>query len=331
MTSVLARSKSHLNFLAAVAVGLCVQGHSASAAEPPFPSKPITVIVSVGAGGPTDAVARRIMQEVSVRIGQPVVVENRPGGNGMVATRAVAQAPADGYTYAVVLAAYALNPSLYNNLAYEPSAVTGVSMLGKYPMLLVASGTLPFDSVAALQQYAKSTPGTLNYASSGQGSLTHLSMERLSSQLGTPFVHVPYRGNNQAMVDLFEGRLALTFDTLLLSEQHVKSGKLKALAITGDTRSPILPGVPTIREAGYPELETYGWIAVIGNSKAPAAATASFSREIDLAAKNPEVKKQLDANSLQDVGGTPLQTNQFLQSETVAWKKVIDKAGFKLD
>ena len=303
----------------------------ASAADPVFPARPITVMVSVAAGGPTDAVARRIMQEVSMRIGQPVVVDNRPGGNGMVATKAVGQAPADGYTYAVVLAAYALNPSLYSKLAYDESTVTGVSLLGKYPMLLIGSGTLPVDSLAGLQQYAKSMPGKLNYASSGQGSLTHLSMERLATRMGTPLVHVPYRGNSQAMADLFEGRLALTFDTLLLSEQNVKSGKLKALAITGDRRSPLLPDVPTIAEAGFPDLETYGWIAVIGNSKAPQAATELFAREIAAAAQNPEVRKLLDANSLQATGGTPAQTQQFLQKETTAWKQVIDKAGFKLD
>ncbi len=322
-------TKSLTTLVAALTIGLT--SVVAQAADEAYPTRPIQVLVSVGAGGPTDAVARRVMQEVAVRIGQPVVVENRPGGNGMVMTKAVATAAPDGYTFGVVLAAHALNPSLYTKLPYDESAVTGVSMLGKYPMLLIASGTLPVDNLAGLAAYAKANPAKMNYASSGQGSLTHLSMERLATRLGAPFTHVPYRGNSAAMADLFEGRLAVTFDTLLLSEQNVKTGKLKALALTGDRRSPILPDVPTIAEAGYPELETYGWIAVIGSSKVPAAITERFSREIAAAVQNPEVKKLLDANSLQSTGGTPAQTNQFLRSETVAWKKVIDAAGFKLD
>jgi tripartite-type tricarboxylate transporter receptor subunit TctC len=312
-----------------IAGGTTLGAHAAT--DDAWPNKPVTVIVSVAAGGPTDAVARRVMQEVALRIGQPVVIDNRPGGNGMVATKAVATAPPDGYTYGVVLAAHALNPSLYTKLAYDESAVTGVSMLGKYPMLLIASGTLPVTTLADLKRHAKERPGTLSYASSGQGSLTHLSMERLATRIETPLAHIPYRGNSQAMSDLFEGRLALTFDTLLLSEQNVKAGKLKALAITGDRRSPVLPDVPTIAEAGYPDLETYGWIAVVGSSKAPALITERFSREIAEAAQQIDVRKLLDANSLQATGGTPAQTDRFIAAETAAWKKVIEKANFKLD
>ncbi|MDQ8030492.1 MAG: tripartite tricarboxylate transporter substrate-binding protein [Bordetella sp.] len=296
-----------------------------------YPTRPITVIVPIAAGGPTDAVTRAVMQEVSRRLGQPIVIENRPGANGQIATKVVADAAPDGYTFGVVLAAHALNPSLYSKLPYDEAAVTGVAMLGKYPMLMLASSALPIDSLGTLRQYAAKSSGPVTFASTGQGSLTHLLTERISRRLDIPMTHVPYRGNSAAMADLFSGRIALTFDTVLLSEQNVKAGKVKALAISGARRSPLLPEVPTLSELGYPDLETYGWIAVIAPSRLPLSISDRFAQDIAAAASSPEVKKVLDANSLEMTGGTPASTNAFIAQETATWRKVIQAANFKLD
>lgn len=319
---------------AAVAIAAATSSFTVCAAEAAgsgYPNRAITVIVPTAAGGPTDVVTRAFMQQVSQQIGQTVVIENRPGANGQIATKAVADAAPDGYTFGVVLAAHALNPSLYSKLLYDERAVTGVSMLGKYPMLMVASGALPIDSLAALRRYVSTTTAPVSYASTGQGSLTHLLTERISRRLDLPLTHVPYRGNSAAMADLFTGRIALTFDTVLLSDQNVKAGKVKALAISGASRSPLLPSVPTLAELGYPDLETYGWIAVIGPSRMPAALSERFAREITAAASSPEVRKVLEANSLEMTGGTPSAANVFLEKETTTWREVIRAANFKLD
>jgi tripartite-type tricarboxylate transporter receptor subunit TctC len=299
-------------------------------AQPSWPERPIRMVVAAAAGGPTDSIVRIIGTELGKRLGQPVVVENRPGASGMVATEAVARAPGDGYTFLAVFGSYAVNRVLHSKRPYSDADLTGVSLIGRYPMLLVAAPGMP-NSLRGLIDYARANPGAVTYASGGEGTLAHLAAEVLMQSTGTKLTHVPYKGGNTALPDLFAGRVGIVFDTVSVLAPHVHAKKLQALGLSDVRRSPELPEVPTFAESGLPVMTAYGWTAVIAPSKTPPAIVERMSMELQTLLDRGDIKATLGGGiyGMELVGGTPAQTNRFIDEEEKRWGDVIRKANIR--
>ncbi|NUA26952.1 tripartite tricarboxylate transporter substrate binding protein [Cupriavidus basilensis] len=313
---------------AALACGLSLTAR----AEAPYPSKPVRVVVPYTPGGVSDAVTRLVMQKLAERLGQPVVVENRPGANGMIGSDNVAKSAPDGYSLLVVVAAHAINPSLYPKMSYDPvKDLTGVSQIGRIPLLLVSSAQLPPGSVKALVAWGKANPDKMTYASSGNGSGAHLAGELFSQAVGIKMTHVPYKGVSPALPDLFSGQVAMIFDSVQTMMPQVKAGKLKALAITSATRWPAAPDVPTMAEAGYPAVTASSWIGLIAPARTPRRVLAKLSAEMDAVLHQPEVKARLIEYGIDPVGGTPDQFQAFIKEEAGRWGEVVKKGGIHVE
>ncbi len=263
-----------------LALGLCAAGSSFAQA---FPSRPVRIIVPAAAGGNLDLVTRNVAQKLTEQLGQPVIVENRPGGNYTIAVDYVAKAPADGYTYLAVADSFLYTPAIVRAATFDPlKDFAGVGMYATVPQILVTGPGLGLNSVKDLIARAKSKPGELTYGSAGSGATGHLAAELFSAQAGIQMTHVPYKGNAPALLDVMGDRVSLMFDTISTSMGHVKSGKLKALAVTTTARTPSFPDVPTVSEAGVP-----GYEATIFNGL---VARAGTSPEI-LTRMNAELRK----------------------------------------
>jgi tripartite-type tricarboxylate transporter receptor subunit TctC len=288
------------------------------------------MVVAAASGGPTDAIVRILATELGKRIGQPIVVENRPGASGMVATEAVARAPGDGYTFLAVFGSYAVNRVLHPKRPYNDADITGVSLIGRYPMLLVAGPGMP-NSMRGLMDYARANPGTVTYASGGEGTLAHLAAEVLMQSTGIKLTHVPYKGGNTALPDLVAGRVGIMFDTVSILAPQVRSQKLNALGISDVRRSPELPDVPTFAEIGHPVLTAYGWTAVLAPAKTPAPIVDRMSSELQTLLHRADIKSVLGGGiyGMELVGGTPSQTDRFIDEEEKRWGDVIRKASIR--
>jgi tripartite-type tricarboxylate transporter receptor subunit TctC len=303
---------------------------AAAFAQSSWPERPVRMLVAAAAGGPTDAIVRLLGTELGKRLGQPVVVENRPGASGMVATEAAARAPGDGYTFLAVFGSYAVNRVLHPKRPYNDADLTGVSLIGRYPMLLVASPGMP-NTMRGLVEHARANPGIVTYASGGEGTLAHLAAEVLMQSTGTKLTHVPYKGGNTALPDLFAGRVGIVFDTVSVLAPHVRSQKLQALGISDLRRSPELPEVPTFAESGLPALTAYGWTAVIAPAKTPAPIVERMSGELQALLDRADIKATLGGGiyGMELVGGTPAQTNRFIDEEEKRWGEVIRKGNIR--
>ncbi|KJK10238.1 MFS transporter [Burkholderiaceae bacterium 16] len=314
---------------AALACGIA----GAARADAPYPSKPLRVVVPYTPGGVSDAVTRLVMQKLAERLGQPVVVENRPGANGMIGSDNVAKSAPDGYSLVVVVvAAHAINPSLYPKMSFDPVRdLTGVSQIGRIPLLLVSSVQLPPGSVKELVSWGKAHPDKMTFASSGNGSGAHLAGELFSQAVGMRMTHVPYKGVSPALPDLFTGQVAMIFDSVQTMMPQVKAGKLKALAITSPSRWPAAPDVPTMAEAGYPAVTASSWIGLLAPAKTPKAVLDKLSGEMDAVLHQPDVKARLIEYGIDPVGGTPDQFQAFIKDEAVRWAGVVRKGGIKVE
>ena len=301
-----------------------------ASAQATWPDRQIRIIVGSAAGGVTDGVARIVATELTKRLGKPVVVENRPGASTMLASEAVARAPADGYTFLVVFGAYAVNKTLFAKRPYNDNDLTGVSILGRYPMLLVANKTLP-GSVKGLVDYARANPMTVTFATGGDGTLSHLAAELLMLSSGAKLTHVPYKGGNTALPDLMEGRVGITFDTISTLSPHVRADKLNALALSGHQRSPLMPQVPTFIEVGHPLVTAYAWTALLANAKTPQPIIDRMSAEIAGLLKRPDIVSTLGGGiyGMELIGGTPAQASQFIEAEEKLWGDLIRKANIR--
>jgi tripartite-type tricarboxylate transporter receptor subunit TctC len=308
---------------------LCLLPGSALA-QGAWPERPLRVVVSGAAGGATDAVARAIMAELSKRLGQPIVVENRPGASGAVAAEAVARSPGDGHTYLAAFGSHVVNRILQPKRPYSESDLTGVALFGRYPMVLVGAKTLP-NTVRGLMEYARAKPGELTFASGGDGTLSHLAGELLTQSFGAKLTHVPYKGGNTALPDLFAGRVGLMFDTVSTLGPHVRADKLNAIALTGQQRSPQLPDTPTFAESGHPLVTAYAWTGLLTQGKTPPAIVERMSAEISTVLKLPSIQASLGGGifGMELVGGTPAQMNQFMDAEEKLWGEVIRNAGIR--
>ena len=315
---------------AAVAVSLAPL---VTQAQPAFPTKPITIIVPFSAGGTTDILARVVGLYMGTDLGQPVVVDNRAGAGGNIGGQAAARATADGYTlFMGTVGTHAINQSLYKKMPFDPiKDFAPLSRVAMVPNLLVANPSQPYKNVKEMIAYAKANPGKINFGSSGNGSSIHLSGEHFKQMAGVDMQHVPYRGSAPAVSDLLGGQISVMFDNMPSAIPHVKGGKLRALAVTTAKRSPALPDVPTIAEAGVPGYEATSWFGLLAPAGTPAPIVAKLNASILKALADPEVKKKLAEQGAEPFGEKPEQFAAFIQAETAKWGKVVKDSGASLD
>jgi len=305
---------------------------SAGAMAQSYPVKPVRIVVPYAPGGGVDIVARAVGQELSRRIGQTVLVENRTGAGGNVGSDAVAKAAPDGYTLLMASPANTINPSLYTKMPYDPMRdLVPIALIGSVPTVLIANRSLPVQNVKQLVALAKSRPGALIYGSGGSGTTEHLAGEMFKSAARVDMLHVPYKGGAQVMTDLLGGQIALMFVNQLAALPHVNAGKLKALGVASAERSPALPQVPTFAESGYPELIVSVWWGVMGPAAMPKEIVTQLNREIVAALASPEMKERLQTLSARPIGGTPESFAKFFADEITRWARVVKASGARVD
>jgi len=326
MTIRLARAGRALSF--AVLAGVC-----ANAAAQEYPVKAIRFIAPNLPGGPTDILARLIGQKLAESFGQPVVIENRAGAGGNIGTEAAAKSPPDGYTLVTGNnATFGANVSLYKNLGFDPiKDFAPLVLVATQPNILVVHPSLPVTSVRQLIVLAKARPGELNYAGSGMGAVAHLAAELFKSMAGVNIVHIPYKSAAPALIDVIAGQNQLMFATSLSVQPHIKSGKLRALAVTTAKRSRLMPELPTIAEAGVPGFEAMTWHGVLTTGGTPPAIVNKLSAEINRILQLPDVRERLGSLGAEIVGGTPKEFAAHIQREIPKWAKVIKDAGVRLE
>jgi tripartite-type tricarboxylate transporter receptor subunit TctC len=299
----------------------------------PYPNKPIKIIVPYTAGGTTDMIARTLGQKMTEKWGQPVVVENKPGANGIIGIDMVAKAPADGYTLGLASpGTHAINQTLYTTLPHHPiKDFTPVSFVVRAPMVMVVNADQPIKSVKELIAAAKKDPGKLSIASGGSGSSQHLAAELFKHMAGVDMTHVPYKGGGAAYTDLLGGRVQVMIDALQQSMPHIKSGKLRPIAVASAQRLPQLPDVPTIAEAGVPGYESGAWYGLVAPANMPKAVLDQIAAEVDRILKLPDVKERFEGPGLVTVGGKPEAFAAHINNETEKYAKVIKAANIKAD
>jgi len=319
----------------AALVGLAVQAGTATA-QPEgaqgYPSRPVRMVLGSPPGGGTDIVTRTLAQKLSESWGQPVVAENRPGANGMIATDFVAKARPDGYTLLVAIATHAINPTLYPKIPYDTARdFAPITLLAQYPFLLVVHPSLPVRNVRELIALARSRPGQLAYASSGNGSGPHLGFELFRSTAGIDLVHVPYKGAGPATTELVAGQVQVMFNNFLAGLPMIRAGRLRPLAVTGLRRSRAMPEVPTMAESGVPGFDVTGWYALLAPTGTPGAIVGKVQADAARALKLPDVHERLSGEGAETVGNTPAEFSAYLRDELVKWAKVVRAAGVRGD
>lgn len=316
----------------AVVLGAGLLGGTSALAQA-YPTKPVTIIVPFAAGGTTDILARIIGQALTAELGQSVVVDNRAGAGGNIGGQAAAKAAPDGHTlFMGTVGTHAINASLYKKMPFDPvKDFAPLTRVANVPNLLVANPAQPYKSVKDLIAYAKANPGKVNFGSSGNGSSIHLSGELFKSLAKVDMVHVPYKGSAPAVTDLLGNQIGIMFDNMPSAIQHVRSGKLVPLAVTTAKRSPELPSVPTIAEAGVPGYEATSWFGMFAPAGTPAPVLAKLNAAIVKVLAQPDVKNKINEQGAEVYSETPEQFAAFIQAESVKWGKVVKESGASLD
>jgi tripartite-type tricarboxylate transporter receptor subunit TctC len=298
-----------------------------------YPTRPIRIVITFPAGGPSDVVVRTIGQRITENWGQPIVVDNRGGGGGIVGTEIVAHAAPDGYNLLVGTAGgMSINPALHPKLSYDPLRdFAPVAMLVLNPQILVVHPAFPAASVKELVALAKAKPGQYNYASAGSGTATHLGMELFKATTGINVVHVPYKGGAPATTDLIAGQVQMLFVSIPSVMPHVKAGKLRAIAVGSARRSRSAPDVPTVAESGYPGFEYANWNALFAPAKTPAAIVARLNGEVVKILKEPDVAQRLVAMGAEPDPGPPDALARYMREDGARWKKLIQATGIRAD
>ena len=283
----------------------------------PYPSKPVRLIVGLAPGGATDIMARTLVPGLSEELGQPVVVDNRPGAAGTIGAGIVAKSPPDGYTLFLASSSFTSNAVLEKNGTYDPLRdFAPITNIASAPFLLVVRASLPVNSVRELIAYAKAHPGKLNYASSGIGSTAHLTGELLKRAAGIEMTHIVYRGAGPALADVLAGQVDLMFASIVSSLHHAKSGKLKALAVTSARRSSVVPEYPTVAEAGVPGFEMTGYFGLLAPAHTPAAIVATVHAAVQRAIKRPDFVERVAADGAEPDGCPPAELQAILERDT---------------
>lgn len=309
---------------------IAVAGHGA--AQQPFPNKPIRIVVPFAPGGATDQVARLLATRISDSLGTPVIVDNRPGANGNIGADIVAKAAPDGYTLLHSTSALGFTAAFRQKVPYDLNKdLTPVSLLINQPLLIMASNRLGVSNMQDVAAYAKKNPGKLNYGSSGTGNLTHLAMFVLLQAKGIEATHIPYKGGAGAFPDFVAGRIDLFADPINSAYPYVAANRVKALAVTSEKRSALLPDVPTASETILPGFHMGAWQALMAPAGTPAAVIAKLNDAYGVALKDPEIKAKLATQGAEAVGSSPAEFQNFLDSEVSRWEKVVQSSGIRLD
>jgi tripartite-type tricarboxylate transporter receptor subunit TctC len=314
------------------AVALLLVTLASVAAAQGYPTRPVRLIIPFPPGGSNDIVGRMIAAQLGERLGQQVVVDNRGGAGGTIGTELAAKSQADGYTLLLISTAYAFNTSIYKKLPYDPAkSFVPVALLGSGPGVLVVNPALPVNSVAGLIALAKERPGKLNNASAGIGSFQHLASELFRIQAGIQWLHVPYKGGGPAMTDLMGGQADASVGSLIQMLPHIRSGKLKALGTTGAKRSPVLPDVPTVAEAGVPGYEATNWWGFLAPAGTPPAIVERLHQEVAAVQASAETKRRFDTEGAEALQMSPAEFGAFIAAETAKWARVVKEAGISAE
>lgn len=292
-----------------------------------YPSKPVRFVVGFAPGGPNDILARIVGQKLSEGLGVQVLVDNRPGADSMIGTQMAARATPDGYTIAMISASATIHPSVYNNVPYDVvKDFSHVSILASSAFVVVTNPNLPVHSIKELIALAKAKPGQLNFASSGAGGTLHLAGELFKSMAHVDMNHVPYKGGAPAINDVVAGQVDLMFSPMAIAMPHVKSGRLRALAVTSTTRWPAARDLPTVAESGLKGYEATGWYGIVAPAKTPHAVVMRLNQEIVKVLALPDVRQQLASFDLEPVGSSPEQMASHVKEELVKWARVAQDA-----
>lgn len=323
--------KSHAFLLAAVAaLGLLIANAASAQA---WPTKPVRLIIPFAAGGASDAFARLIAPVLAERFGQPVVVENKPGAGGTLAADFVAKAPADGYVVLLGdIGTHGIAPSLYPKLPYDAiKDFEAVNLSLMSPLALVISPSVPATNLRELLALAKAKGSQINYASAGKGGISHLAGEMLKSMAAVEITHIPYKGGAPGLADVMGGQVQMMLPSVSTSQSHVKAGKLRAIAVTGSHRSPQLPDVPTMEEAGLAGYVVEPWIGILVAAGTPKAASERLQREMSAVLARPDIRERLTTMGFEVVNGPPARFNELLRAEVQKWDRVVRAAGVQLE
>ena len=317
-----------------VLAGLALLTNTAATAQDAaaYPAKQIRIIVPFPAGGTADILPRMLAEKLGARLGQAVVIENRAGAAGNIGAEAVFKADPDGYTLLSTPAPpLVMNQSLYAKLPFDAAQFVPVTVIANVPSVLLVHPKIAANTVQEFITFARANPDKLNYASQGSGTTSHLTAEMFKSMAGVRITHVPYKGTAPALTDLLGGQVDMMFDNLGVSAQHVRSGKLKALAVSSTKRATSLPNVPTVIEAGLPGFISVAWFGVAAPPRTPPEIAAKLSVAIAEALKHPDVLKRLQDLSAEPVGNTPVEMAAFMKEEVERWRRVIQSANVKVD
>ena len=300
-------------------------------ADESYPSRPVKMIVPVAAGGGTDFTARTLAEKLGVALGQPVVVENRPGASGSLGVQQAAAASPDGYTLVMPITSFPINPSL-RKLPFDTiKDFAPVVLAGTLPLVLVVNPDVPAKSVAELIALARSKPRGINFATSGNGTTAHLAGELFNRMAGTQMVSVNYKGGGPAVSDLLGGHVQVYFSTIPSVVQHIQAGKLRALAVTGKERSPEMPDIPTVAESGLPDFEVTAWFGIFAPAQTPQPVVARLNTELVKILAMADVREKLANHGVEPGGGSPESLGRFLVSEVAKWGDVVREAGIRTE
>jgi tripartite-type tricarboxylate transporter receptor subunit TctC len=292
-----------------------------------YPTRPVRIVIGVPAGGPLDVSARLVGQRLSERLGQPFIIDNRPGAGGNIGTEAVVRAPADGHTLLLAFAANAINASLFKELNYDfIRDIAPVASINRIPIVLAVHPSFPAKTVAELIAYAKANPGKVDMATPGKGTGPHLAGELFKMMAGVDLVHVPYRGSGPMMPDLLSGQVQVAFDAASSFVEHIRAGKLRALAVATATRLEALPDIPTVGDS-VPGFEASGWCGLGAPRNTPASVIERLNREVNAALADPTIKARLADVGAVVLAGSPADFGTFIADETQKWAKVVRFAG----
>jgi tripartite-type tricarboxylate transporter receptor subunit TctC len=314
-----------------LAISLCLVVACATAGAQTFPSKPIRVVIPFVAGGSSDIVGRAIGSKFQELLGQPAVVENKPGANGAIAAEFVAKADPDGHTILVgSIGVFSINAALFKDLRYNPVRdFAPITLAVTTPNVLITKPGLAANSMKELVDYAKKNPGKLSYCSSGTGSSDHLTAELLNQVAGISAVHVPYKGGAACQTDIMGGQVDISFQNLGAVTNYIRGNRMKALAVTAKTRNPQLPNVPTTAEGGFPELVVTSWQAAAAPAKTPREIVARLNDSTVKALRAPDVRERMSQIGFDVVAGTPEEFGRFMKEELERWTEVVKRGGIK--
>ena len=317
----------------AAGAALLAGATGARANDPNWPSRPITFVVPISAGSPTDVMARALAQELSPKLGQPIVVENKPGGGGLIATTAVQRARPDGCTYLFTISSHSINPAVRRQVRYDPIRdFTPIGLIGAVPHVLVVGAHVPAANLKELVALARSRPDRLSYGSAGIGISNHMEGELFASMIGAQMVHVPYKGgSSEARADLFAGRIDTLFDVLGNAAPFIREGRLKAIGVAQARRSRLAPDIPTLAESGLPGFDVMPWTGLLGPAGVDAAIVRRLGRVLNETVTEPRMVERLATTGIEAMGYTPEQFAEFLQRDVRQWQELARKAKIEID